>query len=242
MKKEIKKRVVILAGVFLVGLSLSEVMAGTVSGYKIKENSGADANMYNHNVIATTSETPNEFNGLLGNKIYQEAWGTMGCSKEAWEELQNSYNSSMNEYKAKSQPLDSRIFDGVKNPIELTLAGFEEIGCDLSGSFNNLTSLYKTARTVMDAYNSGDWKGALLSKLGNQAIEIARKKVLEESSKMCAKVKESAQKFDGNFSKLNEINAKNRLDLQDRSDSQSESENINKGKMMLNEYINESQN
>ncbi len=158
----------------------------------------------NDKATATTNQTPNAFGNAAA--AYNDSWAAQGCSREAWTELTNAYNSSMNEVKAKSQVLDQRMFDGIKSPKDINLKGFEFLGCDLSGSFDNLQGLYEQARSIMGSYSSGDFKGQIWNQMKTQALNIAKKYAQQQISRACSKVQSEIAQIDNQlFGEVNKV-------------------------------------
>ena len=116
-------------------------------------------------VVAATAATPNAF-----NIPYNEQWQQQGCSREAWTQLNQSYNAKMNRYKAQAQVLDQQIINSIKTPSQLNLSSFNYLGCDLSSSLRSISDMARTVRDLFSVISSGNIKDKITQQLESKAL------------------------------------------------------------------------
>ena len=125
--------------------------------------------------------------GIFSNKDerrgYQAAWAQQGCTEEAWVELNNQYDKSINMSVDQSAVTDQKIMDVIQNPNQMNIKGFDMLGCNLNDSLKTIQSITNKVREIIQAIGSGnplDRVKAELEQRGRKLIQTIAKKVEEK--------------------------------------------------------------
>ena len=105
---------------------------------------------------------------------YKEAWAQQGCTKEAWVELNNQYDKSINMSVDQSAVTDQKIMDVIQNPNQMNIQGFEMLGCNLNSSLDGLRQTVEKAQDLVKAISSGNIRDILNQKLEDAAMSVVK--------------------------------------------------------------------
>ena len=105
---------------------------------------------------------------------YKEAWAQQGCTKEAWVELNNQYDKSINMSVDQSAVTDQKIMDVIQNPNQMNIQGFEMLGCNLNSSLDGLRQTVEKAQDLVKAISSGNIRDILNQKLEDAAMRVVK--------------------------------------------------------------------
>ena len=111
---------------------------------------------------------------------YKKEWAQQGCTEEAWVELNNQYDKSINMSVDQSAVTDQKIMDVIQNPNQMNIKGFDMLGCNLNDSLKTIQSITNKVREIMQAIGSGnpfDRVKAELEKRGRELIQNIAKEV-----------------------------------------------------------------
>lgn len=134
------------------------------------------------------------FTGQVQNAFktpYNPAWAAQGCTAEAWQELNLSYNASMAKYRAQANILDQRVLDAIVNPNQMNVKGFEFLGCDLSSSLGAIRDIANEISSIFGAISAGNIKDIAtqrLEKMGRDMLRKVAQKAQEKACQMANKV------------------------------------------------------
>lgn len=105
---------------------------------------------------------------------YKEAWAQQGCTKEAWVELNNQYDKSINMSVDQSAVTDQKIMDVIQNPNQMNIQGFEMLGCDLNDTLGGLRQTIERAQKIVQAISSGNPRDIFNKQLEDAAMGIIK--------------------------------------------------------------------
>ena len=117
---------------------------------------------------------------------YKEAWAQQGCTKEAWVELNNQYDKSINMSVDQSAVTDQKIMDVIQNPNQMNITGFEMLGCNLNSSLDELRTIAEAAQGIFLAISRGNIKDKMLTQLlEKQARQMLNRVINRVKEKAC---------------------------------------------------------
>lgn len=105
---------------------------------------------------------------------YKKEWAQQGCTEEAWVELNNQYDKSINMSVDQSAVTDQKIMDVIQNPNQMDIRGFEMLGCNLNNSLDGLRQTVEKAQELVKKISFGNIRDIL-----NQTLEDAAMKVVK---------------------------------------------------------------
>ena len=105
---------------------------------------------------------------------YQKAWAQQGCTEEAWVELNNQYDKSINMSVDQSAVTDQKIMDVIQNPNQMNIKGFEMLGCDLNDTLGGLRQTIEQAQQIVQAISSGNPRDIFNKQLEDAAMGIIK--------------------------------------------------------------------
>ena len=105
---------------------------------------------------------------------YKKEWAQQGCTEEAWVELNNQYDKSINMSVDQSAVTDQKIMDVIQNPNQMNIKGFEMLGCNLNSSLDGLRQTVEKAQDLVKAISSGNIRDILNQKLEDAAMSVVK--------------------------------------------------------------------
>ena len=105
---------------------------------------------------------------------YQKAWAQQGCTEEAWVELNNQYDKSINMSVDQSAVTDQKIMDVIQNPNQMDIKGFKMLGCDLNDALGGIWQTIDQARDIIQAIGSANPKDFFNKKLEDAAMALIK--------------------------------------------------------------------
>lgn len=133
---------------------------------------------------------------------YQKAWAQQGCTEEAWVELNNQYDKSINMSVDQSAVTDQKIMDVIQNPNQMNIKGFSMLGCNLNDSLKTIQSITNQVRVIMEVIGSGNPLDGVKVKLEKKARELIQgiaqkveKKLENAKCELINKIAFQADKF-----------------------------------------------
>ena len=145
--------------------------------------------------IFSKKDKENEIDKRRG---YKDEWAQQGCTKEAWVELNNQYDKSINMSVDQSAVTDQKIMDVIQNPNQMNIKGFSMLGCNLNDSLKTIESITNKVREIMEAIGSGnplDGIKAELEKRGRKLIQTIAKEVENAKCELINGIASQADKF-----------------------------------------------
>lgn len=166
---------------------------------------------------------------------YQKAWAQQGCTEEAWVELNNQYDKSINMSVDQSAVTDQKIMDVIQNPNQMNINGFSMLGCNLNDSLKTIQSITNKVREFIEAIGSGNPLDKVKVELEKKARELIQgiaqkveKKVNNGVCKLINGIASQADEFVKDQSKGDLIDlGKKKNDLQEQA-TQLANEGLNK--------------
>lgn len=167
---------------------------GARAATTIKENLSKDGQ---RGGIFSKKDKENEIDKRRG---YKDEWAQQGCTKEAWVELNNQYDKSINMSVDQSAVTDQKIMDVIQNPNQMNIKGFSMLGCNLNDSLKTIQSITNKVRQYIEVIGSGNPLDGVKVKLENTARgliqDIAQKVEKELENAKCELINKIAFQAD----------------------------------------------
>ena len=156
------------------GGALPQKQGGSGTTEQIKNPTGARAATTIKENLSKDGQRGGIFSKKDESRGYKEEWARQGCTKEAWVELNNQYDKSINMSVDQSAVTDQKIMDVIQNPNQMDIRGFEMLGCNLNSSLDGLRQTVEKAQDLVKAISSGNIRDILNQKLEDAAMSVVK--------------------------------------------------------------------